>query len=128
MILEKKIRFNNKDWHVKLNNEYYQVQVFLYDENGNILPELIYGASLVEGTLMENFKYAVLRANNISFKPNEYEDFTNWDGNMDIINIHSKENQERLQEFYRLSLNSNKTLRDKIRLKELTDYFLRNQV
>lgn len=83
--LEKKIRFNNKDWFVKLkqNTSLPVVQVFLYDDNRTVSDEPYYEDWAEGDTIIDQYKNAVLKANKIYFKCHEYEDLQKWDGNMD---------------------------------------------
>lgn len=85
MELGKKIRFNNKDWFVKLkqNTSLPYVQVFLYDENGSIGNDPYYEDWGEGNTIIQMYKNAILIANKIYIKCHEYEDFQKWDGNMD---------------------------------------------
>lgn len=82
-MLEKKIRFNNKDWLVRIEGGTPFVKVFLYDENGNIETQPFFEEWRDGDTIIDQFKNAVLKANQIYLKHNEYEDFMKWDGDMD---------------------------------------------
>jgi hypothetical protein len=85
MELGKKIRFNNKNWFVKLkqNTSLPFVQVFLYDENSSISNEPYFEDWAEGDTIMDSYKNAVLKANKVFLKCYEYEDLQKWDGNMD---------------------------------------------
>jgi len=83
MNLEKKIRFNNKDWLVKIENDTLFVKVFSYDANGNIDSKPYFEDWRDGETILDISKNAILQANQIYLKHNEYKDFIKWDGNMD---------------------------------------------
>lgn len=83
MILEKKIRFNNKNWLVRIGESGVTVQIFLYDENGNINHDFSSSGYAKGETLIDICKNAILEANKIDFKAKDYENLVNWDGNMD---------------------------------------------
>lgn len=81
-IIEKRIKFNNKEWLAKFKQDSPYIKVFLYDENNN--NKTFINDFWVEGdTIIDVFKNAVLQANKINIKCHEYEDFIKWDGNMD---------------------------------------------
>jgi hypothetical protein len=81
MNIEKKIRFNNKDWCVQIEG----MDVFVYDneEKNKVIGNQIYGSCCQGETLIEVCKNAVLRANDIIAKSYDYENFIKWDGDMD---------------------------------------------
>jgi hypothetical protein len=81
-MLEKKIRFNNKNWLVKVDNTPF-FKVFLCDEEGNISSNPFLEDWRNGETVIDVCKNAVLQANQIYLKHNEYEDFMKWDGDMD---------------------------------------------
>jgi hypothetical protein len=81
MILEKKIRFNNKDWLVQLyGNEF---KVFLLDENGEINKDVDFQGWESGKTLIDQVRNIILKANELFFPIDELDDFQRWDGNMD---------------------------------------------
>ena len=80
-VIEKRIKFNNKEWLVKFKQDSPYVKVFLYDENNN---KTFINDFWGEGdTIIDVFKNAVLQATKINIKCHEYEDFIKWDGDMD---------------------------------------------
>jgi len=81
MVLEKNVKFNNKDWLVRIDD--YLVQVYFADELNKVSGNQIYCSSCYGDTLIDVCKNAVLRANDIYAKSFDYENFQKWDGNMD---------------------------------------------
>jgi hypothetical protein len=80
-IIEKEIRFNNKDWLVKIENNYFEV--FLYNDNGEISKDNIFRGCACGETLIDKCKYMVKHANDILFSIDDIEEFNNWDGDID---------------------------------------------
>ena len=81
MELKKKIRFNNKDWLIKINGN--EFEVFLYDDNGEINRNYLFRGWESGKTLVDQCRKIILKANNCIFPVDELDDFQNWDGDMD---------------------------------------------
>lgn len=79
--LEKKIKFNNKNWLIKINNN--EFEVFLYDDDGEIDKNYIFRGWESGKTLIDQCRNIILKANNSIFPIDELDDFQKWDGNMD---------------------------------------------
>jgi len=80
-ILEKKIRFNNKNWLIKINGN--EFEVFLYDDNGEIDRNYLFRGWESGKTLIDQCRNIMLKANKCLFPIDELDDFQKWDGNMD---------------------------------------------
>jgi hypothetical protein len=81
VMLEKKIRFNNKDWLIKIDDNYFEV--FIYNNDGEISRNNIFRGCACGETLIDKWKYMVKHANDILFSIDDIEEFNKWDGNMD---------------------------------------------
>lgn len=83
IILEKNVRFNNKDWLVRIDGSL--VQVYFAEEPNKVSVNKIYGGCCYGDTLIDICKNAVLQANQIYAKSFDYENFQKWDGDMDKL-------------------------------------------
>jgi len=129
-ILAKKVKFNNKNWLAKIDNERY-VKVFLCDANYNEIESnermeyTFYGSST---TLLDMCKQSVLWSNDVLFPVNQYEEFMKWDGNLDntendLIFIQDVEELNYMKELNTLSKIESKTFNDELRIKWIQEYF-----
>jgi len=83
--IEKKIKFRNKYWHLKLYGNGY-IQVFPYEEDGTISENFAYAdwdCSIVGGTLIDKCKNAIAKSDKMCFPFSEYKAVAKWDGDMD---------------------------------------------
>lgn len=81
MVLEKKIKFNNKDWLLQLyGNEF---KVFLLNQNDEINNDFIFQGWESGKTLIDQCRNIIFKANELYFPIDELDDFQKWNGNMD---------------------------------------------
>jgi hypothetical protein len=85
-IIEKKIKFNDKDWLVKVNKkgvDHNEIEVLKHDDIHIWLPFDNNKFILSNMSLIKMCKLAVLQSNEILYSVNEYEELMKWDGDMD---------------------------------------------
>lgn len=81
--IEKKVKFRNKYWHLKLYGNGY-IQVFPYNDDGSISENFAYADHNIYGdTMLDKCKNAIAKADNMLFPYSEYKDVAEWDGDMD---------------------------------------------
>lgn len=86
-IIEKKIKFEDREWLVKVNNKglnYNELDVFVLNENNEwVSPCRDNKYVLSNMSLMKMCKKAILESSSIRYSVDEYEELMKWDGNMD---------------------------------------------
>lgn len=83
--IEKKVKFRNKYWHLKLYGSGY-IQVFPYNDDGSISESFAYATDSNYGeTMLDKCRNAITKADNMLFPYSEYKEVAEWDGDMDNI-------------------------------------------
>jgi hypothetical protein len=83
--IEKKIKFRNKYWHLKLYGNGY-IQVFSYNEEETIDEKIVYADwdyNIQGKTLLEKCKNAITKVEHMNSPFTEYKEVALWDGDMD---------------------------------------------
>lgn len=81
--IEKKVKFRNKYWNLKLYGSGH-IQVLPYNDDGSISKNISYASDSTYGdTMLDRCKNAITKADNMLFPYSEYKEVVEWDGDMD---------------------------------------------
>jgi hypothetical protein len=80
-LLEKEVRYKEKYWFVRINDNL--IEIYDSKEKDKTVGHQLYAGIINDSDLISETKKAIKQAYIITCQTNKYEDFKNWDGNMD---------------------------------------------